>query len=119
MNSLRIILIPPQLQTIEESSFETLESLAQHITDRIIRRWSYFHTPKGIYSQVRITLEKPSAVTFADAPAIEIVRSSDPSSDNNTKGMYDEWLLYSGEENMVPFPLKGRLDDFLGEGEDD
>jgi hypothetical protein len=57
-------------------------------------------------------------VTFADAPAIQIVRSSDPNTDEKTKRMFDEWLLYSEAKNMVPFPLKSRLDDFLGEGED-
>ncbi|KAG9240744.1 Dihydroneopterin aldolase-domain-containing protein [Calycina marina] len=58
------------VKTIGESSFETLETLA-HQTARML--WDFFgfvattpHTPS-----ITIGLEKPTAVTFADAPMIE------------------------------------------------
>lgn len=68
-------------QTIEESSFETLESLAEHVWNRILTLFLQTHVPllgTEIHDvHVRIRLEKPSAVTFADAPVIEIIRTWD------------------------------------------
>ncbi|KAL2358501.1 Dihydroneopterin aldolase-domain-containing protein [Cryomyces antarcticus] len=63
------------VKTIEQSSFETLESLATEEAEQLMRQFVLPETPG---SNVRIRLEKPLAVPFADAPAIEIFRSSDP-----------------------------------------
>ncbi|KAI9743120.1 MAG: hypothetical protein M1818_003415 [Claussenomyces sp. TS43310] len=104
-------------KTIEESSFETLESLAVHVAERVIDLFVYPYRPyeqqqegssvgnnKGPCSLVKVSLEKPSAVTFADTPVIEIVRSTKPVAIEGTNKPHSA---------KVPFPLLGRLDDWL------
>jgi Dihydroneopterin aldolase len=109
-------------KTVEESSFETLESLATHLSKRVIKYFIYPYSPgQEIFSQVRICLEKPSAIMFADAPAIEIIRSSDPSLDVESKKLYEEWFQNDDEHEIgafrpgIPFPLQGRLDEWIEE----
>ena len=109
-------------ETVEESSFETLESLATHLSKRIIKYFIYPYSPgQEIFSQVRISLEKPSAIRFADAPAIEIIRTSDPRLDTDSKKLYEEWFRDEEEDDIglrrpgIPFPLQGRLDTWIQE----
>ncbi|CAI6334440.1 unnamed protein product [Periconia digitata] len=66
----------PKLETavvniIASSSFETLESLSTVVVDEL--RKNYF-TAADEGSSIRLRVEKPLAVPFADAPAIEILR---------------------------------------------
>lgn len=105
-------------KTIEESSFETLETLAIHVADRLGALFIDQYDPaddRGDWAlpndsseqrsctpiTMKILLEKPTAVTFADAPAVEIVKT------------------FAGQRDMardllkVPFPLTGRLDEWL------
>lgn len=98
-------------QTAEESSFETLESLAEELAARVIK---YFILPKHQAplpgpAGVRVRIEKPSAVTFADAPVIEVYRSADIQ-DPFGKRMVSE---LGTKKPQIPFPLGGRLDEFL------
>lgn len=56
---------------IEETAFETLESLADHAVAKLIKIFS----ERGVMAKsVRIRFEKPAAIPFADAPVIEIKR---------------------------------------------
>ncbi len=61
---------------MESSSFQTLEALGAHLA-HAIRAIDWF-TPNGVTypdtSQwyIKIILEKPTAVPFADSPAVEI-----------------------------------------------
>ncbi|KAF2458222.1 Dihydroneopterin aldolase-domain-containing protein [Lineolata rhizophorae] len=57
--------------TLEASSFETLETLAVKIAQEVIKG---FIEPVSPGAKVRVRLEKPSAVPFADAPLVEICR---------------------------------------------
>jgi len=57
-----------ETQIIEHSSFETLESLA----DRTVTQLQAHRALPG--AQVRLWLEKPRAIAFADAPAVEVFR---------------------------------------------
>lgn len=58
-------------QIIEATSFETLESLAEH-TVKLLREQLLDEAMPG--GRVRLRLSKPRAIVFADAPAVEIVR---------------------------------------------
>lgn len=60
---------------MEESSFETLEALAAHLANKIMTDFmvSLANEYSGCYEwQVKITLQKPVAVPFADCPVVEI-----------------------------------------------
>ncbi|KAF2488256.1 hypothetical protein BU16DRAFT_553943 [Lophium mytilinum] len=59
------------VQTIESSSFETLESLATQVVADL--RKEMYPVDEG--ADIRLRLEKPMAVPFADAPSIEIYRA--------------------------------------------
>lgn len=118
-------------KSTEESSFETLESLATHLSDRLIKYFIYAYTPyfgkpvfqmtaepdHTTFSEVRICLEKPSAITFADAPSIEIIRSSDPSKNKDAGRLFREWLGYikgkDALEARIPYPLQGTLSGWI------
>lgn len=54
---------------MEESEFETLEALANCIADKVLKEF-----PDNL--QVHVKLEKPTAVTFADCPIVEVRKSS-------------------------------------------
>jgi len=123
-----------QQQTIEESSFQTLESLASHIGYRIaryivepVRRHHYSNFVKKTntdyidwkgspdddvpqsFPRIKISLEKPTAVTLADAPVVELLIDTN-----------DELLRasISGSDGIAPpFPLQGRLDEWMKEND--
>lgn len=67
----------------------------------------YFVLPVTPGANVRVRVEKPSAVPFADAAAVEVYRMSSHG-DPFAKRMLDElgWQVH-----RIPFPLKGRLGD--------
>ena len=58
---------------------------------------------------VRVRIEKPMAVPLADAPAVEVYRSAQPD-DPFGRRMYAE---LGNKRPQIPFPLEGRLDEFL------
>ncbi|KAF2815932.1 uncharacterized protein BDZ99DRAFT_126070 [Mytilinidion resinicola] len=60
------------IQTVESSSFETLESLATQVVADLRKQIFLSHGTAAI----RLRLEKPMAVPFADAPSIEIYRAA-------------------------------------------
>lgn len=64
---------------MEKSSFETLEALGAHLTGVIQSDWN--PNPEELYTgeegwQVKISMEKPTAVLFADGPVVEIRASA-------------------------------------------
>jgi hypothetical protein len=69
------------------------------------------------FSEVRIRLDKPSAISFADTPSIEVVRSSDPGKDKDVEILLEEWLDYAaGKECLeaaVPYPLQETLSEWI------
>jgi len=99
------------VKTIEESSFGTLEKLANHVFSRIEQLFTGAPDPiERVVPKIRIRLEKPTAVPFADAPAIEISRCvDDPPGGLPGISEIEDPVFYP----PVPFPLKGRLDDWL------
>lgn len=62
------------------------------------------------WPSIRISLEKPTAVVFADAPMVEMVRSSDPNVDKESEALR---RLSTGDKVQVPYPLQGRLDNWI------
>lgn len=76
--------------TIGESSFQTLEALATLLGQRLVS--FYISLLKGKqaekYPRFTISLSKPTAVTFADAPTIEILVDSNP---QNNKSVAILW----------------------------
>ncbi|RDL36888.1 uncharacterized protein BP5553_06240 [Venustampulla echinocandica] len=105
------------IKTMEESSFQTLEALATHLGDRINE---CFILPTGaavinsdgtyLFPDIKICLEKPTAVTFADAPTVELLVHSDPLKNKTTEKFYE---VSARDMPEVPFPLQGRLDEWL------
>lgn len=71
-------------QAISESEFKTLESLTSYLTTKIIReflsKYNFEKEAANDYPKLRIILEKPTAVTFADAPAVEVFVDTNPTS---------------------------------------
>lgn len=99
-------------KTVEESSYETLESLAEDLAAKVVKYFILANENGPVPSEaagVRITIEKPSAVPLADAPVIEIYRSAEQS-DAWCKRLVAEM---GSKRPQIPFPLQGRLDDFL------
>lgn len=109
------------VKTIEESSFQTLEALASRLSANIIKYFLIPHFPQGLkpkclegnsglnHQHIRISLEKPIATTFADAPIIELLIDSDPSKSEAVKA------LWKTGSKQPPFPLTGRLDEWENE----
>ena len=62
-------------------------------------------------ADVRLRVEKPSAVSLAAAPGVEIVRRSDYKTDPFASRLWSE----CGERcpEAIPYPLLGRLDEYL------
>ncbi|KAI0175589.1 Dihydroneopterin aldolase-domain-containing protein [Hypoxylon sp. FL1284] len=63
------------VKTMEDSSFETLEALASHMADKILSDFRIGDDPKTMRERgwhVKICLEKPIAVPFAECPSIEV-----------------------------------------------
>jgi hypothetical protein len=56
-------------------------------------------------------LEKPTAVTFADAPVVEFSLDTDPQKSETVKKQY--WMKNSQPKVVPPFPLLGRLDQWI------
>lgn len=61
-------------QKLEASSFGTLEALAAHLAETVSRylRAEQQEALDGSGSHLTITVEKPIAVPFADAPSVEL-----------------------------------------------
>ncbi|KAI9770871.1 MAG: hypothetical protein M1835_006496 [Candelina submexicana] len=95
------------VKVAEEFSFETLESLATKVASLLIKHIVFPMTPGA---EVHLKLEKPSAIPFADAPAIEITRGSSQR-DPFAMRLWDECEYKTAA--WIPFPLKGRLSDWL------
>jgi len=77
---LKVFLMFTVFQSLEKSSFETLEALGAHLTTTIVR--DFKPKPDELYTgeegwQVKVSMQKPTAVPFADCPVIE-VRASAP-----------------------------------------
>jgi hypothetical protein len=72
------------MQAISESEFNTLESLTSYLTTKIIQeflsKYDFEKETGNDYPRLRIILEKPTAVTFADAPAVEVFVDTNPTS---------------------------------------
>lgn len=106
---------------MEESSFQTLEALASHISQRIIIYFLIPHYPADQqedtknplpgwnYQRIRIKLEKPTAVTFADAPVVEMLVDSDPKINKDVGSLWEN----AGVVRLPPFPLEGKLGDWI------
>ena len=60
-------------QIMQDTSFETLESLADFTVTQLQKRLLNQMLPG---SQVQLRLEKPRAIAFADAPAVEVFRTT-------------------------------------------
>lgn len=100
-------------QTIEETSFETLEALAACIGRRVFRHWLKPRISNAVnHGRLRICLEKPTAVIFADAPAVEILLDTDRS--ETTKAL---WNSIAGIEKddlpRVEYPLETSLQEWI------
>lgn len=72
-------------QVLEKSSFETLEALGAHLTSTIVK--DFKPNPDELFTgeegwQVKVSMEKPTAVPFADCPVVE-VRASAPVTNGN------------------------------------
>jgi hypothetical protein len=63
---------------MSHSSFETLEALGAKLSETLYRDVKFLSAGdlgKDVELPIRITMEKPTAVTFADCPIVEL-RSS-------------------------------------------
>ncbi|KAH6724838.1 Dihydroneopterin aldolase-domain-containing protein [Leptodontidium sp. MPI-SDFR-AT-0119] len=121
------------VKSTEESSFQTLEALAQHLIERIIQYILIPHSSSSApsnpspltkphiqnHSKIKISLSKPTAVMFADAPTVEMVVDSDPEKSQVARGVWERVGKEGGGVGVreVPFPLVGRLDEWIARGE--
>ncbi|KAI0890517.1 Dihydroneopterin aldolase-domain-containing protein [Annulohypoxylon maeteangense] len=63
------------VETIETSSFKTLEALASHVANRILSDFRIGDNPAPMKERgwkVKVCLEKPIAVPFAECPSVEV-----------------------------------------------
>jgi dihydroneopterin aldolase len=60
------------MQTISETSFQTIETLLFFVADEL--KHKFFTKEEDKYAWIKLMIEKPLAVPFADAPAVEITR---------------------------------------------
>lgn len=60
------------IQTVENTDFETLEALAEKVAHTL---FDSFIKTESSGSNLRLRIEKPTAVPLADFPAIEIYRT--------------------------------------------
>ncbi|KAI9790568.1 MAG: hypothetical protein M1833_001919 [Piccolia ochrophora] len=95
------------VKSIEDSRFETLESLATHVASMLIKHFVFRMSPEA---DVRIRVEKPSAIAFADGPGVEVVRRSRPGDALARKTWIECGRSYPPK---IPFPLGGSLDEYL------
>lgn len=70
-------------QIIQETSFETLEMLADFTITQLRKKMLDAVLPG---TRVQLRIEKPRAVAFADAPAVEIVRDVPYSREQSKRG---------------------------------
>lgn len=62
---------------MEQSSFQTLEALASHVVNSLVK--SYLPIPELMKDveyylpKIRVKLSKPTAVTLADFPTVEMM----------------------------------------------
>ncbi|KAI7480201.1 hypothetical protein KC351_g7139 [Hortaea werneckii] len=61
-------------EIIKPTSFETLETLADHTTKLLQEEFLATRFPQGCI--LRLTISKPRAIPFADAPAVEVMRNN-------------------------------------------
>jgi dihydroneopterin aldolase len=62
-------------QAMSHSSFETLEALGSKLSETLFRDVKFLSSDdlgKDVELPIRITMEKPTAVTFADCPIVEM-----------------------------------------------
>ncbi|RYP24766.1 hypothetical protein DL765_000312 [Monosporascus sp. GIB2] len=68
------------VDAMESSSFETLEALASHVANKILSDFRIGDDPKPMRDrgwQVKVCLEKPIAVPFAECPVVELKMGAD------------------------------------------
>jgi hypothetical protein len=63
-----------------------------------------------MHERIKICLEKPTAVTFADAPAVEVLVDSDRNVNSFVERLRKRGVYKSAGP---PFPLQGRLDEWI------
>ncbi|KAI7159942.1 hypothetical protein KC349_g3830 [Hortaea werneckii] len=61
-------------EIIKPTTFETLETLADHTAKLLQEEFLATRFPQGCI--LRLTISKPRAIPFADAPAVEVVRNN-------------------------------------------
>ncbi|KAI1482564.1 Dihydroneopterin aldolase-domain-containing protein [Daldinia eschscholtzii] len=67
------------VETIESSSFETLEALASYVANKILSDFKIGDDPKPMKDRgwrVKVCLEKPIAIPTAEFPAVEVTMGS-------------------------------------------
>jgi len=73
-------------KTIVDGEFKTLETLVIKVIDTL--QTDFFTQGKDDASIIKLKVEKPMAVTFADAPALEVIRSAKlPVEPSNIEGL--------------------------------
>lgn len=60
------------LQTMTDSSFQTLEALGFHLIRNVKQAIDSFRSPYLRNWHARISLEKPAAISFAETPVVEL-----------------------------------------------
>jgi hypothetical protein len=65
------------------------------------------------HERVKICLEKPTAVTFAEAPVVEILVDSNP----DINGFARQLLRSNMKAKKPPFPLQGSLNQWIREND--
>ncbi|KAI9754749.1 MAG: hypothetical protein M1815_005448 [Lichina confinis] len=104
--STRVILTAVH-KTVEESSFQTLEALATKITMNIIK---LFLLSFAFAADVRVKIDKPLAVPWAEAAGVDMTRSS---SIKYEPGVIAWRQCGRRAPDSIPFPLPGRLDKYM------
>jgi dihydroneopterin aldolase len=66
-------MVTDPLQHISSSEFQTIESMLDWVVQLL--REQFFTRDEDQAAVVRLRIEKPLAVPFADAPAVEITRA--------------------------------------------
>ncbi|POS86344.1 hypothetical protein EPUL_001418 [Erysiphe pulchra] len=65
------------IKTVEQSSFQTLEALASHVANSLVKFYlpipDWIIDAEGLVPKIRVKLSKPIAVTLADFPSVEMM----------------------------------------------
>ena len=64
-----------------------------------------------VSKRIRISLEKPTVIPFADAPIVEIMVDAHPERTDSEK-VKRAWDGFE-KTKAPPFPLQGRLDEWI------